>query len=137
EGVADPVRGNVPQGQNQLSAYTRVGVGGQRKEGVQMLQGERGLLGGGILVLNPAVFAVVAAEHPYGLLTEAGGLVLQGRQRGPVARDRVQDPEGAGALVRLAGGEQVHERRLDRLPVRLRPLDQRPPRRVLRGDDRR
>ena len=78
EGLADLVGGQVAEGQDQLAADAGVGIVGQGQEGVEMGQGRGRLLGLGLLVLDLAVLAAVAAEHPHGQLAEPGIVPAEG-----------------------------------------------------------
>src|SRR5439155_5525257 len=91
----------------------------------------------GIVVLDLAVLAVVAAEDAHGLLADAGVVILERLEGRLVTGDGVEQPERSGAFDGLARSEQGAESPHDIVPVVLRPLDQAPAGGVLGGDDRR
>ena len=79
-----------------------------------MLQRRRRLLGLGLRVLDVAVLAAVAAEHPDGLLADPWialvDIIGQRGHRDRVPLDRMPDPESPGAIdgLRIMHGHARH-----------------------------
>ena len=70
ESIADLVRRQISQRQDQLAANARIGVVGHREQDIEMLERGRRLLGIGVLVFDATVLAAIAAQNANGLLTE-------------------------------------------------------------------